>query len=128
MKVGPVTITRKKRNSVKKKIKMMSYWEIKTSRSFFRLMSYLEKSRSRMPEAYSLKLTVSLTVIFYLTKTKNRTKKSLTQLSQYCFKKSYYFSPKNVDFLKTNDGIRKIKKVLILNGIVSETTFLCVFS
>ena len=33
----------------------------------------------------SVKLTFSLTVTLYLTKTENRTKKSLTQLSHYCF-------------------------------------------
>ena len=32
-----------------------------------------------------VKLTFSLIVIFYLTKTENRTKKSPTQLSHYCF-------------------------------------------
>ena len=32
-----------------------------------------------------LKLTFSLIVPFYLTKTKNRAKESLTQLSHYCF-------------------------------------------
>ena len=31
------------------------------------------------------KLTFSLTVIFYLTKSGNRTKKSLTEFSHYCF-------------------------------------------
>ena len=33
------------------------------------------------------KLTFSLTVTFYLTKSENRTKKSLTQLSLCCFEK-----------------------------------------
>ena len=32
-----------------------------------------------------IKLTFSLIVTFYLTKTENRTKKSITQLSGYCF-------------------------------------------
>ena len=32
-----------------------------------------------------LKLIFSLTVTFYVIKTEKRTKKSLTQLSQYCF-------------------------------------------
>ena len=31
------------------------------------------------------KLIVSLIITFYLSKTENRTKKSQTQLSQYCF-------------------------------------------
>ena len=36
-------------------------------------------------DAESVKLIFSLTVTFYLTKTENRTKKSFTQLSHYCF-------------------------------------------
>ena len=36
-------------------------------------------------DALSVKLTFSLKVTFYLTKTKKRTKKSLKQLSHYCF-------------------------------------------
>ena len=35
--------------------------------------------------AQSAKRTFSLKAIFYLAKTENRTKKSLTQLSLYCF-------------------------------------------
>ena len=35
--------------------------------------------------ACNVKLTFSLIVTFYLTKTENRTKKSQTQLSHYCF-------------------------------------------
>ena len=38
-----------------------------------------------IPEAWSVKLTFSLIVPFYLTKTENKIKKSLTQLSYYCF-------------------------------------------
>ena len=38
-----------------------------------------------IPDAWFVMLTFSLTVICRLTKTKNRTKKSLTQLSYYCF-------------------------------------------
>ena len=48
-------------------------------------MVNLEQSESWIPDALSVKLTFSLKVTFYLTKTENRTKKSLTQLSHYCF-------------------------------------------
>ena len=41
------------------------------------------------------KCTFSLTVTFYLTKTENRSKKSLTQLSRYCFEKNVSFFAKN---------------------------------
>ena len=56
-----------------------------TSLSFFQLMVNLEQSGSRISDAESVKLTFSLTVTFYLIKTENRNKNSLTQLSQYCF-------------------------------------------
>ena len=39
---------------------------------------------SRIPDTWSVKHTFSLIVPFYVTKTENRTKKSLTQLSYYC--------------------------------------------
>ena len=45
----------------------------------------LEQSGSGIPNAWSVKLIFSLIVTFYLTKTENRTKKSLAQLSHYCF-------------------------------------------
>ena len=48
-------------------------------------MTDSEQSRSRIPGAWSVVLTFSLKATFYLTKTENRTKKSLAQLSYYCF-------------------------------------------
>ena len=59
-----------------------------------------------------VKLIFSSIVTFYLTKTENRTKKSLTQLSQNCFK--LLFLPKNADFLLKNADISKSKWALIL--------------
>ena len=43
----------------------------------FQNMVNLEQSRSRIPDSWSVKLTYSLRVTFYLTKTEKRTKKSL---------------------------------------------------
>ena len=43
------------------------------------------------------------------------------QLSHYFFKQVYYFCQKNAD-------ISKIKKVLVLKGIFSETTYLCTYA
>ena len=60
---------------------MTSYWQIVTSLSFFRFIANLEQSRSQIPDAYSLKLTLSLIVTFYLTITEKRSRTSLTQLS-----------------------------------------------
>ena len=63
----------------------MSCREIVTSLSFFQFMANLEQSESRIPDTEHVTHTSSLTVTFYLTKTDNRTKKSLIQLSHYCF-------------------------------------------
>ena len=41
-------------------------------------MANLEQSGNRIPDAWSLLLTFSLILIFYLTKTEGRTKISLT--------------------------------------------------
>ena len=71
MKPGPVT-TLDKRN------KTMSL-------PFLQSMANLEQSGSRIPDAQSVKLMFSLIVTFHLTRTENRTKKLLTQLSHYCF-------------------------------------------
>ena len=51
-------------------------------------------------------------------------KKSLTQLSYYCFKE-VLFLPRNADFLlkkKKNADKSKIKGALVLKGIFSEPT------
>ena len=60
-----------------------------TSLSFFQFMTNVEQSRSRIPDAWSVKFTFSLIVTFYLSETENIIKKSLTELSNYCF--GYYF-------------------------------------
>ena len=60
-----------------------------TSFSFFQFMTNVEQSRSRIPDAWSVKFTFSLIVTFYLSKTENIIKKSLAELSNYCF--GYYF-------------------------------------
>ena len=62
----------------------------------------------------------------YLTKPANRTKISLTKSSHYCFER--YFLPKNTDFLQENADISKIKTALVLRGISSEITYLCVLT
>ena len=40
---------------------------------------------SWIPDTESAKVMFSVIVIFWFTKTENRTKRSLTQLSHYCF-------------------------------------------
>ena len=56
-----------------------------TSLSLFGFLANLEQSGGWIPDTESAKIMFSVTVIFCLTKTENRTKKSLTQLSHYCF-------------------------------------------
>ena len=76
MKPGPVT-------KLHKRNKTMSRWKIVTSLSFFQFIANLEQSGSRIPDVKSVKLMFLLKLTFYLTKTENRTKNSLTQLSHY---------------------------------------------
>ena len=59
---------------------------------------------------------------FYLTKTENKSNKSLTQLSYYCFEYRRFFWHKNADFLQKSADISKIKRVLVRKSIFSETT------
>ena len=92
-----------------------------TSLSFFQFMANLQPSGIWIPDACFLKLTFSLIVTFHLTKPENRTKKSLTQLSYYCFEERYYFCQKILFFCKKNTDISKIKSILVLKGIFSET-------
>ena len=51
----------------------------------FQFKANLEQYESRILDTWSVILLFSLTVIFYLTKTENRTKTSLIQLSCYIF-------------------------------------------
>ena len=63
-------------------------------------MANLEQSASRIPDAWSVKLTFSLTATFCITKTENR-----TQLLRYC------------TMFEKNTEISKIKGVLVLKDI-----------
>ena len=51
---------------------------------------------------------VSLTLMLYITKSENRTKKFLTQPSCYCFEKRYYFCLKMLTFYEKAGKTRKI--------------------
>ena len=73
---------------------MMSCPQVVTSLLFFQFMAHLEHSESWILDAQSVKLTFPIIETFYLTKTENRTKKPLTQLSHYCFEERYYFYKK----------------------------------
>ena len=68
-----------------KHLTMTSCQKIVRSLSFFEFLANLEQFGGRIPDTESAKVMFSVIVIFYLTKTENRTKKSLTQLSYYSF-------------------------------------------
>ena len=85
MKLGPVTKYDKKNKKPQKKLMMTSCRKIVTSLSFFAFFAILEQSTNRIPDTESAKVMFSVIVTFCLTKIENRTKKSLTMLSHYCF-------------------------------------------
>ena len=104
--------------------------QIMTSLSFSGFMAILEQSGCRIPDAQSVKLKFSLKVIFNLTKTENRTKRSQTQLSHYCLK--VLFSPKKMMGFCThthtkNAEISKIKRALVLKVMFSKTAYVCTY-
>ena len=78
-------------------------------------MTNLEQSRARILDACFVKLTFSLIVTFYLTKPLNGTKKSLPQLSYYCFEYRCWFFEKTC--------WHQQNEVLVLKDIFSETAY-----
>ena len=81
---------------------------------------------------------ILLIATFYLTKTENRTKKSLTKtennskksltpLSHYCFEYCTIFAKKMQIFYEKSDDLSKIKKVLVEKGIFSESAKVCTY-
>ena len=60
---------------------MTSYRQIVKPLSFFLFMANLEQFGSQIPDARSVKVTFALIVTFYITKTENKTKKSVAPLS-----------------------------------------------
>ena len=137
MDLGPVT-TLDKRNKTKSKNLTMSCWKIVMSFLIFLIYSQfgaIQKLHSGcivcktyiFIKSDLLSYTIFLSkVTFYLTKTENRTKKSLTQLSHYCFEERYYFSLKRLIFCK-KWWISTINRALELKGIFSETKFMCTY-
>ena len=79
---------------------MTSCQQIVTSLSYFHFMAdlHLDSNKVIVNENVSIKLKFSLTIMFYFTKTESKTKKSLTQLSYYCFEYRYYFCQKMLTF------------------------------
>ena len=85
MKLGPVTKLDKRYKTRSKNLTLASCRKIVTSLSFSGFLANFEQSKSRIPDTESAEVMFSVIVLFCLTKTENRTKKSVTQLSHYCF-------------------------------------------
>ena len=83
MKFGPVTRLGNRNTPSLKNWRWYHVGKFLTSVSFFQVN--LKQFGSQISDAWSVKLTCSLVVTFHLTNIDNRTKKSLTQLSCYCF-------------------------------------------
>ena len=81
MKLGPATKIDKRNTKTSKKFDDDIMSKNCDVIAIFPISTNLEQSGNRIPNAQSLKLIFSLIVTFYLTKTENGTKKSLTQLS-----------------------------------------------
>ena len=85
MKIGPINKLYKRNTATSRTINedfMLTNFYVVV---IFQFKANLEQSESRIQEVRSLILLFSLTVTFYITKTDNRTKTSLTQLSRYIF-------------------------------------------
>ena len=99
MKVGPVNKLDKRNKTTSNKCDASSCRKIVTPLPFFQFTTNLEQSGRRIPDAYSVKLVFSLIVIFRLTETKNRTKKSLNKSRTIALNKVLFW-PRNADFLQ----------------------------
>ena len=92
--------------------------QIVTLLYFFQFLANLQPSRSRIPDTWSIKLTFSLTVTFYL------------QHSSYtiALNKVAIFAKKMLIFYTKNADISKIKWFLVLKSLFHKTTHVCVLS
>ena len=85
MKLGPVTKLDKRNKTMSKKFDVTSCQNTVTSLSFYGFLVNLEHFTGRIPDTESAKVMFSVILASCFTKTENRTKKSLTQLSHCCF-------------------------------------------
>ena len=97
MKLGPVTKLDKRNKATSKRFDVEVMSENCDAIGIFRISGQFGAvqrldSRHRVCKSYVF--------IFCLTRTENRTKKSLTQLSQYCFELRYFFGQKTLIFYK----------------------------
>ena len=91
-----------------------------TSLPFFWFVANFQQSESRIPNAYPVNFTFSLIVTFYLTKIADSS-------HNIARSKAAIFSIKRWYFAK-NASISKIKSVMVLKGVLYETTYACVLT
>ena len=84
-------------------------------------MVNLEQSRSRVLDVWFVKPTLLLIIAFCLSKTGKLSSRAIA------LSKGTLFA-KNVLIFCKNNNIRKIEGVLLLKGIFSETTYVCVLT
>ena len=109
MKLGPVTKLNKRNKTTSKKLPLTSCRKIVKSLLVFGFLVNLEQSGGRIPDTESAKVMFSVKVTFFLTKTENRTKKSLTQRLTLLLGVKVLFWSKNATFLQKNADISKIR-------------------
>ena len=85
MRFGPVTKLDKRNKTRSKKFDVDVMSENCDVMLFFGFFANLEHSGGWVPDTESAKVMFSVIVTLCITNTENRTKKSLTQLSHYCF-------------------------------------------
>ena len=81
-------------------------------------MANLEQSRSWVLDVWFVKLTLLLIIAFYITKAEKLSSCTIALSNGTVFAKNM------LTFCENNDG--KIEGVLVVKGIFSETTFVCV--
>ena len=82
MKLVPVTKLDKRNTAISKKLDNdVILWQSVMSFLFFRFRANLKQSGSRIPDAWSVKLTFSLTVTLYLYLNRTSSHTALIQLS-----------------------------------------------
>ena len=109
MKHGPVTKLDKRNKATSKNFTLTSCQKIVTSLSFIGFLSNLEQPIGRTSDTESAKVMFSVVVTFFLTKTENRTEKSLTKSLISTLSKVLFWI-KNAIFLQRNADISKTKE------------------
>ena len=100
MKLGPVTKLDNRNKTSSKKFVDDAISENCDVIVIFRIFGQFRAVRRPDSGHRVCKSYVSVTVTFPLTKNENRNRKSLTQLSHYCFEQRYFFGQKTLLFCR----------------------------